>query len=105
MSHRSKEISYHLSFKLLVFMVVTSFSKILIDLKKIDVKTDVMPKTSKDNISVPYGCIRFDDSYRFLSNSSDEFVKTLDNDNFSISKRGFRSKGNCLTEKVASPYE
>ena len=40
-------------------------------------KIDVIPKTIEEYISVTYGCIRFIDSYRFLSSSLDSLVKTL----------------------------
>ena len=36
-----------------------------------------MPKTNEEYISVTYGCIRFIDSYRFLSSGLDSLVKTL----------------------------
>ena len=36
-----------------------------------------IPKTNEEYISVKYGCIRFRDSYRFLSSSLDSLVKTL----------------------------
>ena len=35
------------------------------------------PKTNEEYISVTYGCIRFIDSYRFLSSGLDSLVKTL----------------------------
>ena len=53
------------------------FFKKLVD-KKIDkVKFDKIPKTNGEYISVTYGCIRFIDSYRFLSCGLDSLVKTL----------------------------
>ena len=45
------------------------FFKTLVDLKKGKVKTKIIPKTNEEYISVKYGCIRFTDSYRFLSES------------------------------------
>ena len=36
-----------------------------------------VPKTNEEYISVKNGCIRFVDSYRFLSSSLDSLVKTL----------------------------
>ena len=53
------------------------FFKKLVDLKNDKVKFDIIPKTNEDYISVTYGCIRFIDSYRFLSSSLDSLVKTI----------------------------
>ena len=56
---------------------------IVIDLKKIvnkkndKLKFDIKLKTIEKYISVTYGCMRFIDSYRFLSSSLDSLVKTL----------------------------
>ena len=58
------------------------FFKTLVDFKNDKVYFDFLPKTNEEYISVTYGCIRFKDSYRFLSSSLDSLVKTLvDNDN------------------------
>ena len=38
---------------------------------------DIIPKTNEEYISVTYGCIRFIDSYRFLSSGLDSLVKAL----------------------------
>ena len=46
------------------------------------------------NISVTFGCIRFIDSYRFLSDSLDKLVKNLDMDDFKILKKNFLTNGN-----------
>ena len=53
------------------------FFKKLVDKSNDKVKFDIIPKTSKEYISVTNGCIRFIDSYRFLSSSLDSLVKTL----------------------------
>ena len=45
--------------------------------KKNKVKFDIIPKTNDEYISVTYACIRFIDSYRFLSSGLDSLVKTL----------------------------
>ena len=46
------------------------------------VKIDIITETNEEYISVTYGCIRFIDSYRFLSSGLDSLVKTLvDNSN------------------------
>ena len=58
------------------------FFKKLVDMKKDQVDFEIIPKTNEEYISVTYGCIRFIDSYRFLSSGLDSLVKTLvDNSN------------------------
>ena len=52
------------------------FFKKLVDKKKDKVDFEIIPKTNEEYISVTYGCIRFIDSYRFLSSSLDSLVKT-----------------------------
>ena len=53
------------------------FFKQLVDRKKDNVKFKIIPKTDEKYISVKYGCIKFIDTYRFLSSSLDKLVKTL----------------------------
>ena len=53
------------------------FFKKLVDKKKDKVIFDIIPKTNEEYISVTYGCIRFIDSYRFLSSGLDSLVKAL----------------------------
>ena len=53
------------------------FFKQLVDRKKDNVKFEVIPKTDEKYISVKYGCIKFIDTYRFLSSSLDKLVQTL----------------------------
>ena len=81
------------------------FFKKLVDLKKDKVKFEIIPKTNEDYISVKYGCIRFIDSYRFLSESLDKLVKNLDEDDFKILKKKFPDKWQYLNKKLAYPYE
>ena len=58
------------------------FFKKLVDKKNDKVKFDIIPKTNEEYISVTYGCIRFIDSYRFLSSGLDSLVKSIvDNSN------------------------
>ena len=58
------------------------FFKELVDKQNDKVKFDILSKTNEEDISVTYGCIRFIDSYRFLSNGLDSLVKTVaDNSN------------------------
>ena len=51
--------------------------KKLVDKKNDKVKFHNIPKTNEEYISVTYGCIKFIDSYRFLSSGLDSLVKTL----------------------------
>ena len=54
-----------------------TFFKRLVNKKKDKVDFEIIPKTNEKYISVTYGCIRFMDSYRFLSSGLDSLVKTL----------------------------
>ena len=63
------------------------FFKKLVDMKNDKVKFEILPKTNEEYISVTYGCIRFIDSYKFLSSGLDSLVKTLvDNSNKLLKK-------------------
>ena len=53
------------------------FFKTLVDRKKDNVKFEIIPKTDEKYISVKYGCIKYIDTYRFLSSSLDKLVQTL----------------------------
>ena len=53
------------------------FFKNLVDRKKDNVKFKIIPKTDEKYISVRYGCIKFIDTYKFLSSSLDKLVQTL----------------------------
>ena len=58
------------------------FFKKLVDKKNDKVDFDIIPKTNEEYISVTYGCIRFIDSYRFLSSGLDKLLSNLvDNSN------------------------
>ena len=58
------------------------FFKALVDRKKDGVDFKILPKTDEKYISVTYGCIKFIDTYRFLTGSLDKLVKALvDNSN------------------------
>ena len=81
------------------------FFKRLVDLKKYKVKFKIIPKTNEEYIAVKNGCIRFIDSYRFLSESLDKLVKNLDEDDFKILKKEFPDKWQYLNKKLAYPYE
>ena len=81
------------------------FFKRLVDLKKDKVKFKILPKTNEEYIAVKYGCIRFVDSYCFLSESLDKLVKNLDEGDFKILKKEFPDKFQYLNKKLAYPYE
>ena len=68
------------------------FFKRLVDLKKDKVKFKIIHKTNEEYIAVKYGCTRFFDSYRFLSESLDKLVKNLDEDDFKNLKKEFPDK-------------
>ena len=77
----------------------------LVDFKKDKVKFKILPKTNEEYIAVKYGCIRFIDSYRFLSENLDKLVKNLDEDDFKILKKEFPDKWQYINKKLAYPYE
>ena len=81
------------------------FFKRLVGLKKDKVKFEIIPKTNEEYILVKYGCIRFIDSYRFLSESLDKLIKNLDEDDFKILKKEFPDKWQYLNKKLAYPYQ
>ena len=81
------------------------FFEKLVDLKNDKVKFKIIPKTNEEYVSVRYGCIKFIDSYRFLSDSLDNLVKILDEDDFKILKKEFPDKWQYLNKKLAYPYE
>ena len=81
------------------------FFKRLVDLKNNKVKFKIIPKTNEEYFLVIYGCIRFIDSYRFLSSSLDKLFKSLIMDNFVILKKEFLDKWQYLNKKIAQPYQ
>ena len=81
------------------------FFKKLVDKKNDKVNFDIIPKTNEKYISVTYGCIRFIDSYRFLSSGLDSLVKNLNVDDFKILKKEFPDEWQYLNKKLAYPYE
>ena len=81
------------------------FFKKLVDLKKDKVKFKIIPKTNEEYTAVEYGCIRFIDSYCFLSESLDKIVKNLDEYEFKILKKEFPDKWQFLNKKLAYPKE
>ena len=81
------------------------FFKRLVDLKKNKVKFKIILKTNEEYFAVKYGCFRFIDSYRFLSESLDKLVKNLDEDDFKILKKEFPDKWPYLNKKLAYQFE
>ena len=75
----------------------------MIDKKLDSVPLHVIPKTNEEYISILYGCIRFKDSYRFLSSSLDGLVKTVDE--LTLLKKEFSDNWGLLSKKLAYPYE
>ena len=53
------------------------FIKKLVDKENDMVEFDIIPETNEEYINVTFGCIRFIDSYRYLSNSLDPLVETI----------------------------
>ena len=51
------------------------------------------------------GCIRFIDSYRFLSMSLEGLVKNLNEDDFKILTKEFPDKWQYLNKKLSYPYQ
>ena len=74
------------------------FFKRLVDIKKDKVKFKIIATTNAEYISATYGCIRFIDSYRFLSSSLDKLVRNLDNDVFVILKKEFPDKWHFINK-------
>ena len=81
------------------------FFRKVIDKKKDKVKFDIISKTNEQIISVTCECIRFIDIYRFLSDSLDNLVKKLKEDDFKVLKKEFPDEWQYLNKKLAFPYE
>ena len=62
----------------------------------------IIPKSMENYVSIQVGCLRFLDSYRFLSSSLDKLVKSLDNLPV-MDENGFKDK--LFKKKLAYPYE
>ena len=75
------------------------FFKRLVNIKTDKVKFKIIPKTKEEYILVKYGCIRFIDSYRFLSESLNKIDKNLDEDGFKILKKEFPDTLQYLNKK------
>ena len=63
----------------------------------------MIPKSVENHVSVQVGCLRFLDSYRFLSCGLDKLVKSLDN--LPIMQCAFGMDDELFKTKLAYPYE
>ena len=73
----------------------------MVELEKDKVNFKIIPKTNEEYIAVKYDCIRFSDSYRFLSETLDKLGKNFDGDDFKILKKEFPDKWQNLNKKLA----
>ena len=55
------------------------FEQLLTQAYKMGYEPKLIPKSMENYVSIQVGCLRFLDSYRFLSSGSDKIVKSLDN--------------------------
>ena len=78
------------------------FQELLIQAFEKGYEPKIIPKSLENYVSVQVGCLRFLDSYRFLSSSLDKLVKSLDN--FPIMKMEGMSD-DLFKKKLAYPYE
>ena len=77
------------------------FEELLIQAFEKGYEPKIIPKSMENYVSVQIGCLRFLDSYCFLSSSLDKLVKSLDNLPV-MDENGFKDK---LFKKMADPYE
>ena len=78
------------------------FQELLIQAFEKGYEPKIIPKSMENYVSIQVGCLRFLDSYRFLSSSLDKLVKSLDS--FPIlDENGFKDK--LFKKKLAYPYE
>ena len=78
------------------------FQELLIQAFEKGYEPKIIPKSLENYVSVQVGCLRFLDSYRFLSSSLDKLVKSLDN--FPIMKLEGMSD-DLFKKKLAYLYE
>ena len=78
------------------------FEELLTQAYNQNYKITIIPKTMENYVSVQVGCLRFLDSYRFLSSSLQQLVKSINN--FPImDTNGFKDE--LFKQKLAYPYE
>ena len=68
-------------------------------------KFKIISKTNEEYISLTDGCLRFTDSYQFLSCSLEELGKTKEDDDFNVLNKEFPKKCQYLNKKVSYAYE
>ena len=78
------------------------FEELLIQAFEKGYEPKIIPKSMENYVSVQIGCLRFLDSYRFLSSSFDKLVESLDNLPV-MDENGFKDK--LFKKKLAYPYE
>ena len=78
------------------------FQELLIQAFEKGYEPKIIPKSMENYVSIRVGCLRFLDSYRFLSSSLDKLVKSLDNLPV-MDENGFKDK--LFKKKLAYPYE
>ena len=78
------------------------FEELLTEAYNQNYNPTIIPKSLENYVSVQVGCLRFLDSYRFLSSSLDKLVKSLDN--FPNMKLEGMSD-DLFKKKLAYPYE
>ena len=78
------------------------FQELLIQAFEKGYEPKIISKSMENYVSIQVGCLRFLDSYRFLSSSLDKLVKSLDN--FPIMKLE-RMSDDLFKKKLAYPYE
>ena len=78
------------------------FEELLTEAYNQNYNPTIIPKSLENYVSVQVGCLRFLDSYRFLSSSLNKLVKSLDN--FPIMKLEGMSD-DLFKKKLAYPYE
>ena len=78
------------------------FQELLIQAFEKGYEPKIIPKSMDNYVSIQVGCLRFLDSYRFLSSSLDKLVKSLDNLPV-MDENGFIDE--LFKKKLAYPYE
>ena len=65
-------------------------------------ETKIIPKSMENYVSVEVGCLRFLDSYRFLSSSLQKLIASLDTLKY-MNSEGLND--DLFKKKLAYPYE